>query len=786
MTRDDSDVTNLTIGPYRLLERIGEGGLAHVYLAEQSEPVRRQVALKMLKAGMDSKQIVARFESERQALALLEHPGIAIVFDGGVADNGRPYFVMEYVRGVPLTDYCDSACLPVDDRVRLFVDVCRAVQHAHLKGLIHRDLKPSNILVGDVDGVPRVKVIDFGVAKAVEAPLTESSPETRIGQVIGTPQYMSPEQVGLDIDTRADVYSLGAVLYELLVGAPARDLAGVRNIALPGIIRESVLKRPSVRFHGLGSACSEIASLRATTPEALTRLLKGDLDWIVMQAVERDRSRRYETADALAADCERFLNREVVLARPPSVGYRLSRFARRNRLLVSAAASITALLVTVVIISIAAAVNNRQQAEQIAAERDRAETSLAEAQAVRTVMEDILLAAEPTAGIGPNATILEGLDSIVARFGDTSITDVISVDATVRVAIGNVYTRLGRYDDAEVLIRQAYDDRVAELGSDHPEVAETLFELAEIEIGRARFEAAADYFRRSLEIRRTALDATSVRTAHTLNRLGWALANQGDVDGARAALEESMSVFRVQEDVTADLADPISILSQVERLAGNLERSERLARESLEIRERLLSPNHTKTGESYNNLAVVLDDLGDREEAVDLYRRAIVVQEAIYGPDSEPVAATLNNLGIALRDLGRVDEGLEALVRAWEIDRAALGDEHLYVALDRQNLAATYCEAGQPERGREHIDATIVIYERELGADHWQTATARSVEGICLWNLGLEEEAHTALKGSAERLEREFNADNVNARLARERLQRFYAATGRGSAEPVL
>lgn len=782
MIRDASKSIPAAIGPYAVLEQLGEGGMADVYLAQQSEPVRRQVAVKMLKAGMDSKQILARFESERQALAVLDHARIAKVFDAGVAENGRPYFVMEYVDGVPITEFCDAERLSTKARLRIFIDVCRAVQHAHLKGLIHRDLKPSNILVGRVDGKPRPKVIDFGVAKAAETSLTEATPETRIGQVVGTPNYMSPEQIGageIDIDTRTDVYSLGVVLYELLTGALPLDLSTVRNIALPAVIQEKIPPAPSGRFTALGETRAEIASARAADPQQLQRALQGDLDWIVMKSIEKDRERRYETANALAMDCERHLGHEPVLARPPSARYRLGRFVRRNQVLVAAASIAVVALIGLVFVSINAAATSRQQAKEIAAQRDVAEASLAEAQAVRSVMEDILLAAEPNVGLGPDATILNGLDSIVDRFGDGDITGVTSVDATVRLAIGNVYTRLGRYDDAEVLVRRAHEDRLGLLGEDHPDVAETLFEMAEIELGRAQFETAAELYQQALDIRRVALDPMSPRIAATLNRLGWALANQGNVDAARAALEESIASYRVQEGATVDLADPISNLMSVERLAGDLERAEQLAREALAIRERELAADHTKMGESYNNLAVVLDDLGQREEAIEYYRLAIEVQEAIYGEDSEFVAASLGNLGIALRDAGRPDEAVQALLRAWNIDRKALGEDHLYVALDRQNLASTYCASGQPDRGSEHIEATMAIYDTELDEDHWQKATARSIYGLCLWRIGREEQAAVELAAAVDRLEREFGADNVSARIARERLELFLAETGR-------
>src|SRR5579864_4353665 len=337
------------IGPYKLLQPIGEGGMGTVYMAEQSQPVRRSVALKLIKAGMDSRQVLARFGAERQALALMDHPNIAKVFDAGTTDTGRPYFVMELVKGIPITRFCDERRLTLRERLELAIPVCQAVQHAHQKGVIHRDIKPSNVLIALYDGKPVPKVIDFGVAKATGPRLTDKTLYTEFGAVVGTLEYMSPEQAQLnqlDIDTRSDIYSLGVLLYELLTGTTPLDRKRLRQGALLEmlrVIREEESPRPSLRLSTTEELPS-IAACRNIEPRKLSGLVRGELDWIVMRALEKDRNRRYETANGLAADLRRYLDDEPVQACPPSAWYRSGKFARRNRAALSVAVGILSLL----------------------------------------------------------------------------------------------------------------------------------------------------------------------------------------------------------------------------------------------------------------------------------------------------------------------------------------------------------------------------------------------------------------------------------------------------------
>src|SRR5712691_3500222 len=434
------------IGPYRLLQRVGEGGMGEVWLAEQTRPVRRQVALKIIKAGMDTTQVVARFEAERQALAVMDHPAIARVFDAGATPEGRPYFVMEYVRGEGIASYCNKHKLSIPSRIDLFLQVCDGVQHAHQKGIIHRDLKPSNILVTVQDDRPVPKIIDFGVAKAITQHLTDRTLYTEQGVLIGTPEYMSPEQAEmtvLDIDTRTDVYALGVVFYELLTGALPFDGKALREKGLDEIrrtIREIDPPRPSTRVTTLAAS----SETNERTTRELARDLRGDLDWITMRAMEKDRTRRYGSASELATDLRRHLYNLPVLASPPGATYRVGKFVRRHRLGVAAASTLVVLLV-------AFAATMAIQARRIAIERDRANREAQAAKAVSDFLVGLFKVSDPGEALGNSLTAREVLDKGARQIEET-LNGQPAVRARLEAAIGTVYTNLGLYTAAESLL----------------------------------------------------------------------------------------------------------------------------------------------------------------------------------------------------------------------------------------------------------------------------------------------------------------------------------------------
>jgi serine/threonine protein kinase/tetratricopeptide (TPR) repeat protein len=477
------DSPGTVIGPYKLMEQIGEGGMGVVYVAEQSQPVRRKVALKVIKPGMDTKQVIARFEAERQALAMMDHPNIAKVHDAGTTPEGRPFFVMELVRGIPITDYCDGEQLSIRDRLELFVLVCRAVQHAHQKGIIHRDLKPSNILVTLHDGVPVPKVIDFGVAKATGQSLTDKTIYTAIAQIVGTPLYMSPEQVelsGLDVDTRSDIYSLGVLLYELLTGTTPFDRATFGKAAfdeMRRIIREEEPPKPSTRLSSLGETLTTVSSQRASEPRQLNRAVRGELDWIVMRSLEKDRRRRYETANDFAADVMRYLTDQPVEACPPTIGYRFSKYSRRHRATLTTAALVGLALIAGTVVSAWLAVRATAAEHRAVAAQDRAEDHLVLArQAVDELYEQVAARWTNNLRWAPlPRPFLEKVLPFYQRFAEPR-----QVDAAVGRAhrrVGEIQIQLGRSGEAARSLGRA-EAIFQALAAVEPESSEHLHDLA--------------------------------------------------------------------------------------------------------------------------------------------------------------------------------------------------------------------------------------------------------------------------------------------------------------------
>jgi serine/threonine protein kinase/Flp pilus assembly protein TadD len=597
------------IGRYRLLEEIGEGGFGTVYMAEQQHPVRRMVAFKIIKLGMDTKQVIARFEAERQALAMMDHPNIAKVLDAGATETGRPYFVMELVKGVPLGAYCDQEGLSTVERLKLFVQVCQAVQHAHQKGVIHRDIKPSNVMVTMHDGRPVPKVIDFGIAKATNARLTEKTLFTEYRQLVGTPEYMSPEQAEmseLDIDTRSDIYSLGVLLYELLTGTTPFDSQELRRGGfgeIQRIICEQEPPKPSTRLssmetaRGASASLPDIARNRRTDPASLRRSVRGDLDWIVMKAMEKDRTRRYATAQELAQDIERHLGDEPVTASPPSAGYRFHKMVRRNRGTVVAASLVIGSLV------LGIAGTSMGMVRAVRAERF-AEQKAHVAESVNEFLNrDLLAVVPPVADAGSEQSVFvrQVLDVATTRIDEACseggrFANEPLVEAQIRGTLSDTYRRLGAFAEAEPHARRAVEICGNVLGHEHPQSLRAKQGLGAVFVSTGRFVEAEAVHRDTVEMQIRILGEDHPDTVASMNELAIAYCGQGRFEDAESLIVKSLEIER--RVVGAEQAEVLASgdgLAAAHVSRGRQDDAVVLYEKAIEIARRALGDDHPTT-----------------------------------------------------------------------------------------------------------------------------------------------------------------------------------------------
>jgi len=670
-----------TIGRYKLLQQIGEGGCGVVYMAEQEEPVRRRVALKVIKLGMDTKSVIARFEAERQALAMMDHPNIAKVLDAGATDTGRPYFVMELVRGVRITDYCDQNNLSTADRLDLFMQVCRAIQHAHQKGIIHRDIKPSNILVTLHDGVPVPKVIDFGIAKATQGRLTDKTLFTAFEQFIGTPAYTSPEQAemsGIDIDTRSDIYSLGVLLYELLTGKTpfeAKDLLAAGLDEMRRTIREKEPERPSTRLSTmLEGELTTTATRRGTEPPKLMHLVRGDLDWIVMRCLEKDRTRRYETASGLASDIQRHLSQEPVTACPPSNSYRFRKLVRRNKLAFAAGVSVAAALLIGLGVSTWMFVLEREAKREQTHLRQEAQTEAARSAQVAQFMRGMLSGVGPSVALGRDTKMLrEILDQTAQSLNE--LESQPGVEADLRATLGNVYYDLGEYVEAAAMHRQALSIRKNLLSDEHPDVANSLSDLGKA-LYRLRQETEAESLhRQALAMRRRMFGNTNAGVAASLFELAEVLKERERTrTEAEQSYREAQVIWARLPGHELEVAKALIGLGKVLEHAGKPRESEQSLREAVSIQRRLLSGTHPDLAYSLSTLGRILAKFpGKLAEAETNLLEALAIQKKVLG-DHRDTVWSLDALGLLRLRQGRPTEAETVQREALATHRKVLGE----------------------------------------------------------------------------------------------------------------
>jgi len=704
------------IGPYQLLQKIGEGGMGEVWLAEQRQPVRRRVAVKLIRAGRDSREVLARFASERQALALMDHPNIAKVFDAGSTAQGLPYFAMEYAAGPPITTYCDQQRLTTRQRLELFLGVCDGVQHAHQKAILHRDLKPSNILVTEVDGKPRPKIIDFGVAKALSQRLTEETLFTRAGVIVGTPEYMSPEQADSleDIDTRADVYSLGVILYELLVGSRPLELGDPRKLSFGELmrrLREEDAPRPSTRLRSLGEKSERAAQNRRTEAAALTQQLRGDLDAIALKALEKERSRRYGAPSELAADIRRYLRDEPVLASAPSAMYRARKFTRRHRWGVVAAASVALAL-------IALAVSMTVQSARIARERDRANREAETARQVADFLTGIFNVADPSEARGNTVTAREILDK-GARQIETSLAGQPEVQARLMANIADVYSGLGLYQQAAQLLGKSVAARELVLGPDHPDTLNSQRQLGWLEQRLGHYPEAEKRLLATLDRQRRKLGGEHPDTLYTEVILGGLYYQEGHYAEARDTLSRSLDANRrvlgPEHKNTLQAMHNLAMAYDGLQLYGQ---EEGMWRELAEAQTKSLGPDHPSTLSSRQNLAYVLYRERKYAEAENLQRAGLADASRILGTEHSTTLMVMGNLSNTLKEEGRLAEAEKLQRDALEVRRRVLGAENPETLFGVNNLAEILVEQSRYQDAKQLLEEALAGERRVLGENH--------------------------------------------------------------------
>ena len=756
-----------SIGPYRLVKLLGEGGMGQVWLAEQSFPVKRKVALKLIKGGRYDQSVIQRFESERQSLAIMDHPAIAKVFDAGTTPDRQPFFVMEFVPGSPISQYCDQKRLSTRERLQLFIKVCEGVQHAHQKAIIHRDLKPGNILVTEVDGKPAPHIIDFGIAKATESKPDGETLLTQVGMLVGTPGYMAPEQTGAstqDIDTRVDVYALGVILYELLTGTLPFDPKQWQKQPLHEVlrqIREDDPPRPSTQLITRIRVSTESAEMRQTEPRQLASLLKGDLDWITMKALEKDRARRYDSPTSLAADITRYLTDEPVLASPPSLSYRTGKFVKRHRVGVLAGATVIATL-------IALAVSMTVQAIRVAHERDRANREAVAAKSVSDFLTGLFNVSDPSEARGNSITAREILDKGANQI-ENKLTNQPEVQARLLSTMGNVYESLGLYPQAQQLLEKAVDIRRRVLGSTSPDLLNSLNDLARVMREEGRLTAAEKLLNRTLATSRSTLGPENPVTLSTMIELGNVLHDEGRLPEAEKLRRDTLAIQqRVLGPEDPETLRTMNNLGYTLGEEGRLPEAEALLRETLELRRKVQGLDHPETLRTEYDLASYLGADNHLEEAEKLLRETLEMRRRVLGDSHPDTLATMDSLATTLQSEKHYAEAEKLRRTVLELQKKVLGPEHPSTLFTMSELANTLSVEQRYSEAQALLGETLAIQTRVMGADHPDTAATKYNLGCNAALAGHPSEALAYLKDALDHglspLTREHMAEDTDLR----------------------
>ena len=717
---------------FELIRKLGEGGMGQVWLAKQISPVQRQVALKLIKAGMYDEAVVQRFQSERQSLAMMDHPAIAKVFDAGTTPQGQPYLVMEYVPGLPITEYCDLHKLKIKDRLEIFIQACEGVQHAHQKAIIHRDLKPSNILVIEVDGKPAPRIIDFGLAKTTVPKVSDESLFTQLGQFIGTPGYMSPEQVSpsaRDIDTRTDVYTLGVVLYVLLTGLQPFETKRREKPSLEEWLRqlrEEEPPSPSTKVSGDKDTSSATADARRTEPRQLISQLRGDLDWITMKAIERDRTRRYATPSELAADLRRFLLNEPVTARPAGVMYRLRKYVRRHRVAMTVGVGLLAVLA---MFSAAQTLQLRQttrERDRANQERDRANQERDRATRITDFMTGMFKVPDPSEARGNSVTAREILDMASDQIGKGLANDP-EVQSQMLHEMASTYDSLGLHARAHELAQRALDERVKLTGPDDPKTLESMAQLGLILHGEGHDADAELLDRRALADERRVLGSDDRLTLETADNLAIALNTLGRFPEAEKLAREVVDSSTRRLGPESELAlKATNHLGSILFYEGHAADAEKVLRPAIEVERRVWGPDHPETMKALTMLAISLHHQNRFAEAEPLYREVLTSSERVLGPEHRSTAVAMANLANMFADEEHLPQAEQLYREALAILSRTLGPDHPRTLIGELNLTRVLRSEGHLQEAEKMQREALATEILAHGAEYPDTLLSQS------------------------------------------------------------